>query len=37
MLLFRAAEELYHQSCESVAVIFASIPNYSGQLLSFNT
>lgn len=25
----RAAEELYHQSCESVAVIFASIPNYS--------
>lgn len=25
----KAAEELYHQSCDSVAVIFASITNYS--------
>ena len=35
MLKFRAAEELYHQSCDSVAVIFASITNYSGLILNF--
>ena len=36
MLKFRAAEELYHQSCDSVAVIFASITNYSGMILKSN-